>query len=464
MKPDVLVIGAGPGGYVAAIRLGQLGKSVLVVDKGRIGGVCLNWGCIPTKSLLHATHVVKLARDAGKMGIILSKPEVDIAKLNEWKSGVVDRLVKGIESLFKANNVEHMQAEAQFVGPGKVMLKKANGTSENIEPGSVIIATGSEAFSLPGLELDGERVFSSNEAVELKRIPDRLLVVGAGAVGLEFAAIYAGLGSKVTVVEIMEQVLPGMDKELAATLQRTLKRQGIDIMLESTVKDLEKGDTLKASISQGDKAKVMEFDAILVSVGRRPSTHGLNLDAAGTAVDEKGYIKVDEKRRTSVSGVYAIGDVAGPPLLAHKASKEGLVAAEVIAGNPAVYDPAAMPSCVFTFPEFATVGLSEEEATSRGRKISVGKFPLLASGRALTMGETQGLVKIVADAETDAVLGVHILGPEASTLIGEAVLAIEMGATAEDIALSIHPHPTVSETLMEAAENVHKRAIHTLNR
>jgi len=464
MKPDVVVIGAGPGGYVAGIRLGQLGKKVLVVDKGRVGGVCLNRGCIPTKALLHAAHVIKLAGEAGRMGITLSKPEVDLAKLHGWKDRIVDRLVKGVESLFKANRVEFVPAEARIAGAGAVVLRKPEGTSETLEPESVIVATGSEPFSLPGLELDGEKVISSNEALELKRLPRRMMIVGAGAVGLEFASIYARLGSKVTVVEIMDQILPGMDTEVASTLLRALKREGIEVLLEATAKDVEKADSVRVTIVQKGKESVHEFDTILVSVGRKPSIAGLGLEESGIELTEKGFVKVDEKRETSLKGVFAIGDVAGPPLLAHKASREGIVAAEAIAGMTVAYEPAGMPGCVFTDPEFATVGLSEKEAKRNGREVKIGRFPILASGRALTMGESQGLVKVVSDSESDSVLGVHILAPEASTMISEAALAIEVGATAEDIALTVHPHPTMGETLMEAAENVHGKAIHTINR
>ena len=463
---DVVVIGAGPGGYVAAIRLGQLGKKTLVVEKQYVGGVCLNVGCIPTKALLHATHLRVQGEHARKqMGLLLEDQGVDLPKLRRWKDGIVRRLVKGVQTLWKANGVEWIQGTARLQDPHTVEILDAEGQRRRVTAEHLILATGSRPVELRGFEFDGEQVWSSNEAVALPGVPERLLVLGAGAIGLEFAYVYRHLGSRVTVLELMPQVLPGTDAEMARELARALKRQGIEIFTETRATRLEKGsDGVRVQAEVQGELQTFEAEVLLVAVGRRPNTEGLGLEAVGLQPNERGFLPVNRRMQTRVPHIYAIGDLTGPPLLAHKASREGIVAAEAIAGLRTEYDVRAMPSVVYTEPELASVGLSEEAAREQFGEVRVGRFPFLANGRALTYGESTGFAKIIAHPETDEVLGVHILGPEASSLIGEAALALELSATAEDIGLTVHPHPTLTEVLMEAAENVHRRAIHIPNR
>ncbi len=465
-KYDAIVIGAGPGGYVAAIRLGQLGKKTLVVEKQYVGGVCLNVGCIPTKALLHAAHLRAQVEHANKkIGLHLEDHGFDLEKVNQWKTGIVQRLVKGIQSLWKTYGVEWVQGTGTLSSPTTVEVQKADGTKETYEAEAIILATGSRPTVLKGFEPDGDRIWDSNHAVQFPKVPQKLLVLGAGAIGLEFAYVYRHFGSEVEVFELMPQILPGTDTEMARELEKAMKRQGIKIhtgVRATAVDSTETGVVL--TYQDGDQEKQVEGEVLLVAIGRRPNSENLNLEKVGIALDDRGYVKVDAQRRTSVSTVFAIGDLASPPLLAHKASREGVVAAEVIAGLPSAFDPRAIPAVVYTEPQLASVGMTEEEAREQGIDIAIGKFPFLASGRALTYGENVGLAKIIVNKETDEVLGIHILGPEASSLIGEAVLAIEMVATAEDIGLTIHPHPTLTEVLMEAAENVHKRAIHIPNK
>ncbi len=463
---EVVVIGAGPGGYVAAIRLGQLGKKTLVVEKQYVGGVCLNVGCIPTKALLHAAHLrVQSAHARKQMGLHLEDQGVDLDRLRRWKDGIVNRLVKGVQSLWRANGVEGLQGTARLVDPHTVEVVTPGGEIRTVTAEHLILATGSRPVQLPGFEFDGERVWSSDEAVALPRVPEKLLVLGAGAIGLEFAYVYRHLGSQVQVFELMPQILPGMDAEMARELEKALKRQGIEIFTGARATGLDRGrEGLRLTVTLGNRTETFEGEVLLVAVGRRPNSRGLGLEAVGLQPDERGFLPVNRRMQTAVPHIYAIGDLAGPPLLAHKASREGVVAAEAIAGLPTAYDIQAMPSVVYTEPQLASVGLTEEEARQRFGEVRVGRFPFLANGRALTYGESTGFAKILAHPETDEILGVHILGPEASSLIGEATLAIEMSATAEDLGLTVHPHPTLSEVLMEAAENVHRRAIHIPNR
>ncbi len=466
---DALVIGAGPGGYHAAIRLGQLGKNVVCFDRDEVGGVCLNWGCIPTKALLHVGEVSKQIEHAHDIGLKVPKAEVDREGVAAFKSKVVAANVGGVQQLFKANNVTFAYGDASFVGKNTVSLKKRDGSTDEYTAPAIVIATGGAPIDVKAWPHDGETIINSNDAVQLKRIPKNLLVVGGGVIGLEFATVYTRLGAKVLVVEAMGQLLTGTDLEISKTLGRILKKQGIDIALNTKVEAIEKvaehqvKATLQGEYTSG-KPEKREFDMVLVAVGRRAVTDTLNLAAAGLVADERGFIKVDAQRRTSVDGIYAIGDITGGPLLAHKAMKEGVVAAEVIAGDKAsAFDPVAIPNCVYTDPEVASVGLSEEEAKAAGYEIRVGKFPLVASGRARTMNETDGLIKLIGDAKTDVLLGMHIVAPQAESLIGEGVIALEMGATVEDIGLSIHPHPTLTESIMDAAEAMHGKAIHIIN-
>ena len=466
---DALVIGAGPGGYHAAIRLGQLGKTVVCFDRDEVGGVCLNWGCIPTKALLHVGEITRQIHEAGKLGIQVQAPRIEREGVVKFAEDVVKSNVGGVQTLFKANNVTFEYGEASFTGPKSVQLRKRDGSTQTYEAkDGIVIATGSAPIDVKAWPHDGEYIINSNDAVRLKKIPKTILVIGAGVIGLEFATVYTRLGAKVLVVEMQPQILTGTDLEIGKTLGRILKKQGVEIALSATVKSVEKvGKTVKAVINgefTGGKDETREFETALVAVGRRPVTDALNLAAAGLKTDERGFIAVDAQRRTGVAGIYAIGDITPGPQLAHKAMKEGVVAAEVLAGDrSSAFDPVAIPNCVYTDPEVATVGLSEEEAKAAGYEVRIGKFPLAASGRARTMNETDGLIKLVADAKTDLLLGMHIVAPQAESLIGEGVIALEMGATLEDIGLSIHPHPTLTECIMDAAEAAHGKAIHVVN-
>jgi dihydrolipoamide dehydrogenase len=466
MDYKAIVIGAGPGGYVCAIRLGQLGIKTLVVDKKYIGGVCLNVGCIPTKALIHAAHIIEMNEKAKKnMGFGFENFKYDIDKLRTWKDGIVRRLTTGIMGLWKANGVDFMKGEAKIKDNNTVEIKTENGEVKEIKTENVVIATGSSPFILKGFEPDGEFIWTSDDAVSLKKVPEKLLILGGGAIGLEFAYVYKNLGSEVTVIELMPQILPGMDTEMVNELSKVLRRKGIKVYTEARAKEVsKKNGKIELLVDVKGKEQVFEGDVLLVSVGRRPNSENIGLENAGVNKNEKGFIPVDKKRRTNVSNIFAIGDVAEPPLLAHKASREGVVAAEVIAGKNSEFDPKVIPGVVYTQPEFASVGMTEEEVKEKGIDYKVGKFPIIASGRALAYGESIGLAKIIVNKENDEVLGVHILSPEASSIIGEGALAIEMSATAEDIGLTIHPHPTLGEILMEAAENVHKRAIHIINK
>jgi dihydrolipoamide dehydrogenase len=466
---DAIVIGAGPGGYHAAIRLGQLGKNVVCFDRDEVGGVCLNWGCIPTKALLHVGEVARHIREAGKIGLKVAAPEIDREGVAKFTNDVVTSNVKGVETLFKGNNVKFAYGEASFTGPKSVSLKKRGGGSETYTAkDGIVIATGSAPVDVKAWPRDGEFIINSDDAVRLRKIPKTLLVIGGGVIGLEFATVYTRLGAKVLVVEMLPQILTGTDLEISKAMGRILKKQGVEIALSTSVKTLaKKGNAVSATISgefTNGKDEAREFEMALVAVGRRPVTDNLNLAAAGLATDDKGFLAVDAQRRTKVASVFAIGDVTGAPLLAHKAMKEGVIAAEAISGDKsAAYDPVAVPNCVYTDPEVATVGLSEEEAKAKGFEVRIGKFPLVASGRARTMNESDGLIKLVGDAKTDLLLGMHIVAPQAESLIGEGVIALEMGSTLEDIGLSIHPHPTLTESIQDAAEAAHGKAIHILN-
>jgi dihydrolipoamide dehydrogenase len=466
---DAVVIGAGPGGYHAAIRLGQLGKNVVCFDRDEVGGVCLNWGCIPTKALLHVGEIARQIDHASEIGITVPKAEIDRAGVAGFKDKVVKANVGGVGQLFKANNVTFAYGDASFTAKNKVSLKKKDGTADEYTAQAIVIATGGAPIDVKAWPHDGDTIVNSDDAVQLKRIPKNLLIVGGGVIGLEFATVYTRMGAKVLVVEALPNILTGTDLEISKTLGRILKKQGIEIALATKVETIEKtGDQKVNATFNGEytsnKPETREFDMVLVAVGRRPVTDTLNLEAAGLKTDEKGFIAVDAQRKTSVDGIYAIGDITGGPLLAHKAMKEGVVAAEVIAGDKAsAFDPVAIPNCVYTDPEVATVGLSEEEAKAAGYTVKIGKFPLMASGRARTMNETDGLIKLVGDAKTDLLLGMHIVAPQAESLIGEGLIALEMGATVEDIGLSIHPHPTLTESIMDAAEAMHNKAIHIPN-
>jgi dihydrolipoamide dehydrogenase len=467
-RVDAVVIGAGPGGYHAAIRLAQIGKRVICVDRDEVGGVCLNWGCIPTKALLHVGEVIRHIEHADAIGLTVDRPKVNREGVEKFKSDVVNSNVGGVKTLFKANNVEFAYGEASFKSPTEISVKGKDGTVTTYATDYVVIATGSAPVDVKAWPRDGDRIINSDDAVQIKRIPKNLLVIGGGVIGLEFATVYARMGAKVLVVEMLPQILTGTDTEISKTLGRILKKQGVEIMLDTKVTGIApSGKTVKATFNgtgTNGKDETREYDTVLVAVGRRPVTDNLNLPASGLTTDERGFIAVDQQLRTKVANIFAIGDVTGQPLLAHRAMKQGVIAAEVIGGDAsAAFDPMAIPNCVYTDPEVATVGLSEEEAKAQGYEVRIGKFPLAASGRARTMNESDGMLKLVGDAKTDLLLGMHIVAPQAESLIGEGLIALEMGATLEDIGLSVHPHPTLTEAIMDAAEAAHGKAIHIVN-
>jgi dihydrolipoamide dehydrogenase len=465
MAYDVVVIGTGPGGYVCAIRAAQLGMKVAVVEKDKtFGGTCLNVGCIPSKALLYASH---LYEDAGHafagMGIGLAKPKLDLAQMQKFKQEGVEGNVKGVDFLFRKNKIETFQGRGRIVAPGKVEVGSSNGKAQTLETKAIVIATGSDVARLPGIEIDENRIVSSTGALELAKVPERLLVVGAGVIGLELGSVWRRLGAKVEVVEFLDRILPGMDSEIARQFQRIQEKQGISFRLGSKVTGIDtRGKTLKATVepATGGKSETLEADVVLVAIGRVPFTEGLGLAEAGVRTDNKKRVVVDAQFRTNVPGIYAIGDVIAGPMLAHKAEDEGVAAAEIIMGQAGHVNYDAIPNVIYTFPEVASVGKTEEELKQAGVQYRAGKFPFTANGRAKVNKQTDGFVKILADAQSDRVLGVHIIGADAGTLIAEVTLAIEFGASAEDIARTCHAHPTTAEAVKEAALAVGGRAIH----
>ena len=467
MNLDAVVIGSGPGGYHAAIRLGQLGKRTAMIEKDKVGGVCLNVGCIPSKALITAGKLVKNTREAKKMGID-AKLEVDISKLQEWKQGVVHRLTSGVEFLCKQNHVEIIQGYAKFISPNEIeVMQESPRQNSRISFKDAIVATGASSIELPNLKYDGKRIISSTEALDLREVPKKMLLVGGGVIGLEIGMAYANLfGTELTIVELLDQLLPGTDIELVNLVSKQLGKLGAKINTKSKVisgKVTQEQVDVRFETPDGKSQSVL-VDYVLVGVGRKPNTQGLGLENIGVQFTDKGFVKVDKHMRTSLPHVYAIGDCVGGPLLAHKAMKEGIVAAEVICGENSAADFQAMPAAIFTDPEIAIVGINPEEAKSKGIEFSIGKFPFSANARALAANESEGFTKVLADKDSGLVLGVEIVGLEASDLISEASLAIEMGATLDDMGLTVHPHPTLSETLMEAAQNAQGKAIHIMNR
>lgn len=460
-KYDVIVIGAGPGGYPCAIRFAQLGKKVLVIEARYLGGLCLNWGCIPTKTLSYAAEMADNFKKAKRLGFKIESGGFDINILRNWKDGVIRRLRTGIEYLFTANGIHWKQGRARIQSEHEVEVEK-DGTKELFEADNIVIATGTEITSLPGLDFDCNNIIDTDEALEIKEVPKDLLVIGAGVSGLEIAVIYSRLGSTVTVVEIMDQILPGMEHEMCEKLYEILKKSGIEIFLSSKVTDSTiKDQKIEVTIKKPDEEIKQVYEKILVAVGRRPIDYAFK--DIGIEVDRKGYIVVDDTLRTNIKNIFAIGDVVGPPLLAHKATKQGVVCAELVCGVIEKPRQQPIPSCVFTIPPFSSVGFTEKEAVAQGYKIRIGRFPYRASGKALSMGESEGFVKIIGD-ETGKLLGLHILGAEAPSLIGEGILALDKGMSVADLAETIHPHPTLSEAIQEAAENFYKKAIHVVNK
>ncbi len=462
IEADVAIVGGGPGGYVCGIRAAQLGLKTVVVESDRLGGECVNYGCIPSKSLITVSKLVDKVREAEKYGVKAAGIHVDFLQLQKWKSEVVSRLVSGIELLLRGYKATVVSGEAEVVSKDRVVVTTRQGREE-ISCKNLVIATGTRTSSLPGLEFDGDLVIGSKEGLELTAAPKRLLIVGGGAIGLEFASMFQKLGSAITVVEIMDQLLPGSDADVVRVVHRKLEGRGGKVYVRSKVLRInKKGSEAEVEVETPEGRTTLVVDKVLVSVGRKPRTERMNLAGIGVQTDPRGYIVTNNKMQTNVPGVYAIGDVRGPPLLAHKASKEGIVAAEVIAGMPSAADWRAIPDAVFCDPEVASVGLTEAKAAEAGYKVKRSRFQFAALGRALTAGEPEGFVKIVSNEEDGLVLGVQIVGPEASDLISEATLAMEMGATVEDIALTIHPHPTLPEAIMEASELASGKPIHQL--
>ena len=460
----VVVIGAGPAGYVCAIRLAQLGQKVTVVEKDTLGGTCLNVGCIPSKAMIAAGALLERIHEATTMGITVEGLKLDLARLVAWKGEIVNKLTSGVGGLLKNHKIEHVVGSGRIHDARTVKVTTASG-EKTIPCDDIVLATGSVPMSIPGFDLDGKRVWSSTEALAPDRIPRHLLVIGGGYIGLELGFLYKKLGSQVTVVEFTEGALPGQDKDCVRVIERSLKQSGIKLITKTAAKSYEaQGAKLFVKIESQGKADTIECDQILCTVGRMPYSDGLGLERVGLKPDARGFLAVDKRMRTSVPNVYAIGDLAGQPMLAHKGSREGLVAASVIAGQKDEYDARCVPAVIFTSPEMASVGLQEDEAKKQGHEVVVGQFPFAANGRALSLLEGDGFVKVVADSRTDEVLGVHMVGPEVTELVAEAALAIEMGATTEDIARTIHAHPTLPEAVMEAAEAVHKMAVHIYQR
>ena len=465
MSYDVIVIGTGPGGYVCAIRAAQLGLKTAVVEKNAtFGGTCLNVGCIPSKAMLHASELYEEAGHSfAQMGIRIGKPSVDLAALLKYKDQNVEANVKGVEFLFKKNKIEALRGAARIVAPGRVEVKAADGETQTLETKNIVIATGSDIARLNGIDIDEKRIVSSTGALELGKVPQKLLVVGAGIIGLELGSVWRRLGAQVTIVEFLDHILPGIDGEVARQFHRLQQKQGLAFKLASKVTAIDASDkVLKVKVEPAAGSGVgemIEADIVLVAIGRVPYTEGLGLEAVGVTRDNRGRVVVDAHLRTNVGGIYAIGDVVAGPMLAHKAEDEGVAAAEVIAGQAGHVNYEVIPNIVYTHPEIASVGKTEEELKAAGIAYQIGKFPFSANARARANLATDGFVKILADAKTDRVLGVHILGPDAETMIAEAAIAMEFGASAEDIARTCHAHPTLSEAVKEAALAVAKRAI-----
>ena len=463
MAYDLVVIGSGPGGYVCAIRAAQLGMKVAVVEKDETyGGTCLNIGCIPSKALLHASELYEEAgHDFSKMGIQIGSRALDLPSMMKFKDEGVDGNVKGVAFLFKKNKIDGIQGIGRIAAPGRVEVR-ANGTADMLETKAIVIATGSDVARLRGIDIDEKRIVSSTGALTLDKVPARMLVVGAGVIGLELGSVWRRLGSEVIVVEFLDRILPGMDLDVARSFQRILQKQGMTFKLSSKVTSVDNsGNRLRAQVEpvNGGAAETVETDVTLVAVGRVPYTEGLGLEAVGVAKDNRGRVVVDPHFQTNVAGIFAIGDVIAGPMLAHKAEDEGVAVAEIIAGQAGHVNYDVIPNVIYTFPEVASVGKSEEELKDAGISYNIGKFPFTANGRAKVNHQTDGFVKILADAKTDRVLGVHIVGADAGNMIAEAAVAMEFGAASEDIARTCHAHPTLTEAVKEAALAVQKRSL-----
>jgi dihydrolipoamide dehydrogenase len=473
---DAVVIGAGPGGYPAAIRLGQLKVKTAIIEREYFGGVCLNVGCIPSKAVIHAAKMYEKMGHSEDIGIsIPGKPSIDMKKLQTWKGGVVNKLTGGVRTLLKGNGVELVEGSAKLEGVARgasgpdghrITVTGPKGT-QTIITKNVVLATGSRPFEIPGFKVDQKRILDSTGALALDHVPQRMVVIGGGYIGLELGMVYAKFGTKVTVVEALPRVLASMDKDCVAVVERKLKKMGVEVMANTKAKSWEdKGDRAVLTVElQDGKTATIDTDKILLSIGRRPNSENLGLDAVGVALDKRGYVIADDRLRTNVGGIYAIGDLIGGMMLAHKATKEGEVVAEIIAGHKAAFDVRTIPAVVFTDPEIASTGLTDDEARAKGHtELKIGKFPFAALGRALSVNDTEGFVKVVGDGKTGELLGLHIVGNGAGDLISEGALAIEMGAVMDDLRLTVHPHPTLSEAIMEASAAALGEAVHVMNR
>jgi len=462
---DLVVIGTGPGGYVCAIRAAQLGMKVAVVEKNAtLGGTCLNVGCMPSKALLYASEMFEeAAHSFAKMGVSVSAPKLDLPSMMNFKQQGIDGNVKGVEFLMKKNKIDVIGGTGRILGTGKVEVSGSDGKTQTVETSNIVIATGSDIARLKGIEIDEKRIVSSTGALSLDRVPGKLLIVGAGVIGLELGSVWHRLGAQITVVEFLDRILPGMDGEVAKQFQRILERQGFAFRLGAKVTGIDSsGKTLVVQVepAAGGAPEKLEADVVLVCIGRVPYTEGLGLKEAGVALDDRGRVQIDAHFATSVKGVYAIGDVVAGPMLAHKAEDEGVACAEILAGQAGHVNYDVIPGVVYTTPEVSAVGKTEEELKQAGVAYTVGRFPFTANGRSKVNQTTEGFVKVLADAKTDRVLGVHIVGREAGEMIHEAAVLMEFGGSAEDLARTCHAHPTRSEAIKEAALAVGKRAIH----
>jgi dihydrolipoamide dehydrogenase len=459
---DLIVIGAGPGGYVAAIRAAQLGMRTAIIDKSFLGGTCLNIGCIPSKALLDSTHKLHEVRhQLADHGIATGDVKVDLAKMLTRKDAVVKRMTNGVAFLMKKNKIDYYPGAGRITGKGTVEVKAAEG-AKSLSAKRLLIATGSEPATVPALPFDGKRIISSTEALTLPQVPKRMLVIGAGAIGLEMGSVWRRLGSEVVFLEFMDRILPGMDREMTTAFQRILEKQGLQFHLNTMAESAKVvGDKVQVVRKTGDQRATEEADIVLVAVGRRPYTGNLGLAEAGVEMDKRGFVRVNPHTfETNVPGIFAIGDVIGGLMLAHKAEEEGVACVETMAGKAGHVNYRACPNVVYTHPELAQVGLTEDDAKKEYGDVRVGKFNFMANGRAVAMGDMDGFIKIIGDAKTDRLLGVHVLGPHASDLIAEAVVAMEFAGSVEDLARSFHGHPTLPEAMKEAALAVEKRAIH----
>ncbi len=463
IRVDAAVIGAGPAGYVCGIRLGQLGKKAVVIEREKAGGVCLNVGCIPSKALINAAKLYDKIRHGEEMGILTDNARIDMSKMQAWKDQVVGKLTGGVKMLLKSNKCDFLSGQAKLVGRNRIEVTTPEGVTI-VEAEHIVLATGSRPIEIPGFAFDGHRVINSTGALALAEVPRRLVVIGGGYIGMELGTLYAKLGSEVTMVEALPAILPGTDPELAQVVVRKAKKLGMKLVTGAKAKGwVEVDGEASVTIETEGGSETISADKILVAVGRRPNSENLGLEALGVKV-ERGFVPANRRQETNVPGIYSIGDLAGQPMLAHKGSKEAEVVAEVIAGKKAEMDVRTIPSVIFTDPEISSAGITQAEAEGRGKQVKIGKFPFAALGRAIANADTDGFVKVVIDAGTHEVLGIHIVGNGASDMIAEAALAIEMGALADDLSLTVHAHPTLPEAIMEAAKASLGEAIHVQNR